>query len=208
MAALGQPRKREPTMTKDQKVIRNKVGLLELAKQLGNVSQACKIMGYSRDSFYRFKELYDQGGELALQEISRQKPIVKNRVAAEIEQAVVEVALEQPTWDQVRVSNELRKKGLSISPFGVRCVWQRPSAKHEEAVEGAGGQGRSGGPDPDRGAGGGARESQVGQAGPWGVRERMPRLLRRPGHLLCRDAQGRGMDLPADLHRHLRQGGL
>jgi transposase InsO family protein len=112
-------------MTKDQKIIKGKLGLLELAKQLGNVSQACKMLGYSRDSFYRFKELYDKGGELALQEMSRKKPILANRTAPEIAARIVAFSLEQPAFGQIRVANEMRKVGYSISPAGVRGVWQR-----------------------------------------------------------------------------------
>ena len=112
-------------MTTDQKIIKNKLGLLKLAERLGNVSEACKVLVTHENSFYRFKELFETGGEAALREISRKKPIVKNRVDPEIEQAVLDFALEQPAYGQVRVSNELKKKGLFVSPGGVRGVWLR-----------------------------------------------------------------------------------
>ena len=113
-------------MTNEQrKIIKARVGVLELEKQLGNVSHACKVMGYSRDTFYRYKELYEQGGEEALLDVSKRKPIEKNRVAPEVEKAVCEIAIDEPAYGQVRASNELRKKGIFVSAGGVRSIWLR-----------------------------------------------------------------------------------
>ena len=112
-------------MTTAEKVIKNIVGLIKLAEQLGNVSQACKIMGYSRDSFYRFKELYDDQGEEGLRELSRRKPNPKNRVDPVVEEAVLAIALENPALGQLRVSNTLKQDGIFVSPGGVRSIWLR-----------------------------------------------------------------------------------
>lgn len=112
-------------MKTEVKLIKTKLGLLGLAEQLGNVSQACKLFGYSRDTFYRYKELYESGGQEALQEVSRRKPNIKNRIEAELEAQALQIAFDYPAYGQLRASNELKKKGIFISPAGIRCVWLR-----------------------------------------------------------------------------------
>ena len=112
-------------MTTDQKIIKNKIGLLKLAEELGNVSRACKVMGFSRDTFYRYRDLSHEGGFDALVEKTKRKPNIKNRVSEEMEEAILALAVEQPALGQVRVANELLKQGKHISAAGVRCVWLR-----------------------------------------------------------------------------------
>lgn len=108
-----------------QNVIKHKVGLLNLATELGNVSRACKVMGFSRDTFYRYQSAMQAGGVDALIDANRKKPNLKNRVDEATETAVMAFALEQPAYGQVRVSNELRKRGIFISGSGVRSIWLR-----------------------------------------------------------------------------------
>jgi hypothetical protein len=109
----------------NDKIIKHKVGLLNLAEELGNVSKACQIMGLSRDTFYRYRDAVEDGGVEALLERPRRAPNLKNRVDLETETAVVAYAIEYPAHGQVRVSNELRKQGVFVSASGVRSIWLR-----------------------------------------------------------------------------------
>lgn len=106
-------------------VVKHKLGLLNLAEELGNISKACKLFGVSRDTFYRYQQAQEEGGIEALLDKNRRKPNLKNRVEEHIEQAVIDFAIKQPAFGQVRVCNELRKQGIFISPTGIRSVWLR-----------------------------------------------------------------------------------
>jgi len=112
-------------MTTDEKLIKNKLGLLQLAAYLKSVSEACRVMGCSRDTFYRIKKAHEEGGIEALRETSRRRPNLRNRVAEDIEQTVVAFAFENPSYGQKRASDTLRLRGVFISAAGIRCVWLR-----------------------------------------------------------------------------------
>jgi transposase InsO family protein len=111
--------------TFNHKIIKNKIGLLNLAEELGNVSRACRVMGYSRDTFYRYKSAKEEGGVEALFDANRRKPNLKNRVDEYTEKMVVKVAFDYPAFGQARAANELRKQGVFLSPAGIRCIWLR-----------------------------------------------------------------------------------
>lgn len=112
-------------MTKSERIARRRLSLLELGEYLENVSEACRVMGVSRQHFYELKKSYEEGGLDALKEKSRRVPNPRNRVAPEVEEAVLAFAVEFPAHGQVRTSNELRKRGIDVSPSGVRGVWIR-----------------------------------------------------------------------------------
>ena len=114
-----------PMQSFNQNAIKHKLGLLKLAAELGNISKACKMMGFSRDTFYRYQKAKESGGVEALLDKSRSKPNLKNRVDEVTEKAVTDFAIEYPAYGQVRGSNELRKKGIFVSPSGVRSIWLR-----------------------------------------------------------------------------------
>ncbi len=111
-------------MTAIAESTKRKLSLLQLAEELGNVSKACKIMGYHRDTFYEVRRAFQVGGVGALVEQRRgPKNPHPNRVAPEVEEQILELSLEHPTYGAQRIANELRLREVNVSPSGVRGVW-------------------------------------------------------------------------------------
>lgn len=113
-------------MTAQSQSTKRKLSLLQLAEELGNVSKACKVMGYHRDTFYEVRRAFQVGGVAALVEERRgPKNPHPNRVDAAVEEKILDYALSFPTHGAQRVSNELRLKTVEVGPTGVRGVWAR-----------------------------------------------------------------------------------
>lgn len=103
----------------------DKIQLLNLSEELSNISEACRRIGYSRESFYRFKKQYHKGGKLALQPKNRKKPNLKNRFPKEIEDAILDLTFKNPARGKDFIAFELQDEEIYVSPEGVRLVWLR-----------------------------------------------------------------------------------
>jgi transposase InsO family protein len=124
-------------MTTNEKVARRKRSLLELASELGNVSKACRVMGYSRQQFYEIRRNFQTfGADGLLDRLAGARTPHPNRVSAEIETAILDHALAHPCHGPLRVAQELMLRGLQVSSGGVRGVWQRHGllTKHERLL--------------------------------------------------------------------------
>lgn len=112
-------------MTQGQYIINRKLNIMELGKTLGNISEACRRLGVSRQHYYDIKEAIEEEGLEGLLAKSRKAPRIGNRVVPEIEQKILDYSLEFPTHGQARAANELKKKGIGISAGGIRSIWMR-----------------------------------------------------------------------------------
>jgi transposase InsO family protein/molybdenum-dependent DNA-binding transcriptional regulator ModE len=112
-------------MTQQQYIIRRKLNVLELGETLGNISEACRKLGVSRQHYYDIRKGLEEEGLEGLLEKARTRPRPANRVAPEIEDRVLAYSLEEPTHGQVRTANELKKQGIVVSPGGIRGIWIR-----------------------------------------------------------------------------------
>lgn len=112
-------------MTQQQYIINRKLNIMELGSTLGNISEACRRLGVSRQHYYDIKQAIEEEGLEGLLEKSRSVPRIGNRVPLEIEQKLLDYSLEFPTHGQTRTANELKKQGVIISAGGVRSIWLR-----------------------------------------------------------------------------------
>lgn len=124
-------------MTTEKKVARRKLSLLELAQDLGNVSKACKLMGYSRQQFYEIRRNFQTfGSEGLLDRVAGAKAPHPNRVAQDVEEAILKYSLDFPTCGPIRMSQDLRLQGVEVGQSAIRGVWSRHGllTKHERLL--------------------------------------------------------------------------
>jgi len=123
-------------MTTTELVVRHRYILLQLAEKVKNISLACRILGFSRESYYKYKRLFDKYGIDGLKDNPRRPPNMPNKASPEKEKAVLDYCLEYPTHGPLRIAHELKKKNIDISSGGVYNILKRhnPNRHHQRLL--------------------------------------------------------------------------
>lgn len=110
-------------MTADKKIAQNRLTLLQLAERLRNVSEACRRRGISRSQFYEYKRAFQERG---LDGLKDQLPIPKsfpNETPSEVKERIIAMSIKHSAWGPMKVSDNLKLEGVSVSPSTVRNLW-------------------------------------------------------------------------------------
>lgn len=106
-------------------VVTHRLDILTLARELKNVSQACKRAGISRSRFYEIKSAFDKRGLEGLTPQPRRKPRMPNQTPLELVEPILNMTARYPTYSYIRISSKLRAGGCEVLPSTVRAVWKQ-----------------------------------------------------------------------------------
>ena len=108
-----------------ENVVTRRLDVLALARELKNVSQACKQAGISRSRFYEIKSAFEKDGLKGLTPQPRRKPRMPNQTPPELVEPILNMTARYPTYSYIRVSAKLRASGCQVVPSTVRAVWKQ-----------------------------------------------------------------------------------
>lgn len=110
-------------MTASTKIAKSRLSLLQLASEIRNISEACRHRGVSRSQFYEYKRAFQEYGFEGLKDMPPIPKSCPHETPEEIKVKIINLSIEHPAWGQLRVSDQLRLEGVSVSPSTVRNLW-------------------------------------------------------------------------------------
>lgn len=115
--------------TAEKKVVNHRVNVLQLAKALGNVSEACRRRGMDRTSFYEYKRRLQTHGVEGLIDMPPIHHSHPQTTSPETTEKILSLSLENPAYGCGRISDMLRLENISVSKVTVQHILTKNGLK-------------------------------------------------------------------------------